>query len=81
MEKLKLMLVLMIPEDHPQDDREHHKAVRRQVERPINTRDDKEFTQEEIRHVTEVFQTKKAPGPNGVTNEILKLIFKAIPKQ
>jgi hypothetical protein len=23
---------------------------------------------------------KKAPGPNGITNEIVKLIFKAIPK-
>jgi hypothetical protein len=23
---------------------------------------------------------KKAPGPNGITNEIIKLIFKAIPK-
>jgi len=75
-ETLKLMLDLMIPEDHPQD----HKAVRRQVERPINTTDDKEFTHEEVKHVIEGFKSKKAPGPNGITNEILKLIFKAIPK-
>jgi len=79
-ETLKLMLFLMIPEDHPQDETEHHKAVRRQVEGPINTTNDKEFTQEEVRQVIEGFQSKKAPGPNGVTNEILKLIFKAIPK-
>jgi len=30
---------------------EHHKAVRKQVEQPINTTDDKEFTQEGVRPV------------------------------
>ena len=24
---------------------------------------------------------KKAPGPNGITNEVVKLIFKAVPKK
>jgi len=79
-ETLKLMLDLMMPEDHPQDDTEHHKAVRRQVERPINTTDDKEFTHEKVKQVIEGFKSKEAPGPNGNTNEILKLIFKAMSK-
>ena len=48
-ETLKLMLDLMIPEDHPQDDTEHHKALRKQAERPINTTGYKEFTKEEVR--------------------------------
>ena len=28
----------------------------------------------------ENLKPKKAPGPNGITNELVKLIFKAIPK-
>jgi len=31
--------------------------------------------------VVEGFKDKKAPGPNGITNEIDKIIFQAIPKQ
>jgi len=80
-ETLELMLDLMIPEDHSQDDTEHHKAVRKQADRPINTTDDKEFTQEEDRQVIEGFQPKKTPGPNGVTKDILKLISKPYRKQ
>jgi hypothetical protein len=30
--------------------------------------------------VIEGLKQKKAPGPNGITNEIAKLIFKAIPE-
>jgi hypothetical protein len=41
--------------------------------------DDKEFTKEEVRQVIESLQPKKAPGPNGITNEIVKLVFKMIP--
>jgi len=52
----------MISEDHLQDDTEHPKAVRRQVQRPINTADDKEFTQEEVRQVVEGFKSKKHQG-------------------
>ena len=42
--------------------------------------DDKEFTKEEVKQVIQSLQPKKAPGPNGITNEIIKLIFKEIPK-
>ena len=42
--------------------------------------DDKEFTKEEFKQVIESLQPKKAPGPNGITNEIIKLVFKDIPK-
>jgi len=42
--------------------------------------DDKEFKKEEVKQVIESLQHKKAPGPNGITNEIIKLVFKEIPK-
>jgi hypothetical protein len=41
---------------------------------------DNEFAQEEVRRVIEGLKQKNAPGPNGITNEIVKLVFKAIPK-
>ena len=39
-----------------------------------------EFTQEVVRSVIIGFKQKKSPGPNGITNEVVKLIFKAITK-
>ena len=68
----------MIPEDNPQDDTD--KEIRRQTEQPIDIADDKDFTQDDVRQVIEGFIPKKAPGPDGITSEILKLIYKGIPK-
>ena len=79
-ETIELMLDHLFPEDDPQKDTDQQKEVRRQTEQPINTADDKEFTQDEVRQVLEGFKDKKAPGPNGITNEIVKIAFKAIPK-
>ena len=36
---------------------------------------------EEVEQVIESLKQKKAPGLSGITNEIAKLIFKAIPKK
>jgi len=68
-EMIELMLEHLFPDDDPP---ERH--------RPANTADDKEFTQDEVRQVVEGFKDKKAPGPNGITNEIVRMVFKAIPK-
>jgi len=67
-------------DDNTQDDTYYHKNVRKQTEQPIHTPDDTEFKREEVRQVIEGLKLKKAPGPNGITNQIVKLIFKAIPK-
>ena len=79
-ETIELMLEHLLPEDDPQKDTDQRKEVSRQTERPINTADDKEFSQDEIRQVLEGFKDKKAPGPNGITNEIVKKVFQDIPK-
>ena len=79
-ETLRLTLDQLTPEDNPQDDTDYHKSVRRRADQPINTINDKAFTQGEVRQVIVRLKQKKAPGPNGITNEIVKLIFKAIPK-
>jgi hypothetical protein len=38
------------------------------------------FTQEEARQIIEGFNSRKAPGPDGITSEILTLVFKSLPK-
>jgi hypothetical protein len=76
---LRFLLDQLNPEDNPQDDTDHYKEVKRQVEQPINIPNDKEFTQEEVKRVIVGLKEKKAPGPNGITNEVVKLIFKTIP--
>ena len=79
-EMIELMLEHLFPDDDPQIDTDQQKEVRRQTKQPINMADDKEFTQDEVRQVVEGFKDKKAPGPNGITNEIVKIVFQAIPK-
>jgi len=74
------MLEHLFPEDDPQKDTDQQKEVRRQTEQTINTADDKEFAQDEVRQVLEGFKDKKAPRPNGITNEIVKIVFKATSK-
>jgi hypothetical protein len=73
------MLEHLSPDDRQKDT--DLQKVRRQTERPINTADDKEFSQDEIRQVLEGFKDKKAPRPNGVTNELVKKYFKLHEKQ
>ena len=58
----------------------YHRTIRGQTKQPLYTMDDKEFTKEEVKQVIESLQPKKTPRPNGVTNEIIKLVFKEIPK-
>ena len=49
-------------------------------DQPIETTDDREFTQNEVRQIREGFNPRKAPGPDGITSEILTLTFKSSPK-
>jgi hypothetical protein len=79
-ETLRLFMDQLTPDDKPQEDTQHLKCVRKQTEQPLNTPNDKEFTQEEVGQVIEGLKQKKVSGPNEITNEIAKLIFKVIPK-
>jgi len=79
-ETLALMLEQLIPEDNPQDDTDYHRAIRKLAEQPIDTPDDKAFTQVEVRKVIVGFKPKKAPGPDGITGGVLQLVYKGIPK-
>jgi hypothetical protein len=70
----------LIPEDNPHDDTDYHKNIRRLTQQPNNTINDRDFNQDEVRRTTEGFNPKKAPGPDGITSDILTLVFKIIHK-
>jgi hypothetical protein len=59
---------------------DHHKNIRRLTEQPIETFNDTNFSQKEVRQIIEGFDPRKAPGSDGITNNILTLVFASIPK-
>ena len=80
LETLEYIAEHLIPEDNPHDDTDYHKNIRRLTEQPNNTINDRDFNQDEVRRTIEGFNPKKAPGPDGITSDILTLVFKSIPK-
>jgi len=49
------------------------------IEEPIQTSDDKEFTQGEIKQTIESFNGKKGPGIDGITSGIFLCAFNKFP--
>jgi len=78
-EKIELILENMYPENNSQKDTDQQKKVRLQTKQPINTAEEKEFTQDEVRHIVEGFKDKTAPELNGITNQNVEIVFQAIP--
>ena len=74
------MIDILIPEDSTQDDTTQHKNTRRLADQQIDTANDREFTQDEVRQTIESFNPRKAPGLDGITREILTLTFQSIPQ-
>ena len=79
-DKLVYIAEQLILEDNPQDDTNHDKNIRRLTEQPIETIEDRNFSQDELRQIIEIFNPRKAPGPDGVTSDILTIVFESIPK-
>jgi len=66
------MLEYFTPEDNDLDDNNHQKHIRELTDKQPNTRDDGEFTSEDIGRVIEGMNNKKAPGEDGITAKIYK---------
>ena len=79
-ETAQYMLDNLAPIDDIEEETDHHKAVRADIEEPIQTEDDREFTQTEIKNIIKSMDTKKAPGEDGITGEILLRAFANFPK-
>jgi len=50
------------------------------IEEPIQTSDDTEFTQGEIKQIIESFNGKKAPAIDGITSRIFPRTFNKFPR-
>jgi retron-type reverse transcriptase len=71
----------LIPDDiEEEEETYYHKQIRKMVEETIDTRDDKEFTQGEIKQTIESFNGKKTPGIDGITRGIYLRTFNNFPR-
>jgi len=68
-----------IPDDSESSDSAHHTHIRHEIEEPLDTPDDVEFTKEEMLAVIEKFDPGKAPGEGGQNSEIPLKTFKRFP--
>jgi len=73
------MLDYFVPEDNETNDSAVQKQIREQVKEPVDTEGDKPFSREEIAFVIKKFNPNKAPGEDGLTNEILLRVFGNFP--
>jgi len=67
------------PENNTQEDTDHNMNTGRIMEQPMETTDDRDLTQEEVRVIIEDFNLRKTPGPDGISSEILRPLFKSYP--
>jgi hypothetical protein len=74
------VLDYLIPKDDEDNDSDYQKTIRTEIGRPIQTADDREYTPEEIETAIEVINSKKAPGEDGITSNILQRAYKQFPK-
>jgi ribonuclease HI len=80
LETMNIMLDHLITEDEEEEEKQLHKNIRKMTEEPINTEDDTEFSQEEIKQTIESFNNKKAPGIDGITSGIFLRTFNTFPR-
>jgi hypothetical protein len=74
------MLDHLITVDREEEETCYHKNIRKMFEEPIQTCDDIEFTQGEIKQTIESFNGKKAPGLDGITSGIYLRTFSNFPR-
>jgi hypothetical protein len=73
------MMDHFVPEDREDGKEELHKRVRRQAEDPVHTPNYVEFTRQEVQSALEGVDTRKAPGEDALTSDILQHVFMSFP--
>jgi retron-type reverse transcriptase len=73
------MLEHFVPDDREDSDNELHRRIRKEIQEPTDTADDKLFTKEEITANLKKFNSKKAPGKDGLNRDILIRAFQVFP--
>ena len=78
-ETVNVFLDYLLTEDSEEDNL-HHKNIRKSIKEQVRTKEDVEFTQQEIRNTIENFNHKKAPGLDGITGGIYQRTFHMFPR-
>jgi len=73
------MLENFVPDDREDSDNELHRKIRKEIQKPPDTADDKAFTKEEIIANFNKFNSKRAPGGDGLTTDISIRAFQVFP--
>jgi len=73
------MLEHFAPDDTEDSDNELHREIRKYIQKPLDTADDKAFTKEEIIAILKKFSPEKPPGEDGLTSDILIRAFQVFP--
>ena len=74
------MIDYFILKDEEQDGNTYHEQTREEVKKPMNTQDDVDFTEQEIKQILGHLDPRKTPGEDGITSKILLQVAKAVPK-
>jgi hypothetical protein len=78
-ETVKVMSDYLILEDDQTDDTNYHKGIRAQSKEPIQTADDRDYTQTEVKNAIYDLKRNKAPGEDGITVEIYQRVYTQLP--
>jgi len=78
-ETMQVMLDYHVAVDDKRDDNEHHKSIRKQINEPVKTDDDRDLTLAEVMNAIEEAANKKAPGEDGITGAIYLRVCKTFP--
>jgi len=68
-----------IPEDSASSDGAHHKQARQLMTEPMHTIEDIPFKQKEVQPALETFASRKAPGEDALTSEMLLQVSRSFP--
>jgi hypothetical protein len=69
------MLEHLVPDDKEDSDNELHRKIRKEIQEPTDTDDDKAFMKEEIIANFKEFNSEKAPGEDGLTSNTIVRAF------
>jgi len=74
------MIQKFAPEDKQEEDAETHSQIRKMVNEAPDTQDDEEFTLQEVSNTIQSMGNKKAPGGDGIKNEVWNCIGAILPR-
>jgi len=73
------MIQKFAPDDNQEDDTDTHSQILTLTQKPLDT-EDEEFTVQEVTYVIQDMGNFKAPGEDGILNEVWKCVSTMLPR-